>query len=455
MFDWLKKSKENAPKGGTAVMEGEKETTLDLKVKVLERKACQAVLAVTVPADEVSRAIEEAYKDVQKRAKLPGFRPGKAPMEMIKKNFQGQAVEHGINNLLRESVHEALEREKIVALTVPSVDKVDYHDGKPLKYEVKVECPPEVVLKDYKGLAVVKKVRPVSDDDVAQRLDALRENNAKLAPSADESVGDKHFVLADYEAALDGVPVEGGKAQDQMIEVAAPQSITGFNEGLKGMKKGETKDVPIQFPADHPNKALAGKPVIFKVTVKDIKEKQLPAADDEFAKDLGMASLTELKDRLRQNLQAERTREERQEVEKQIIDGLLANHAFEVPPSLVQERAQRLTERLKEFMVRQGASEADWTANEPKMRERNMPEAEKQVRLSYLLTTIAEKESIEAADAEVDEAVRKAAEEVSADRVEELKKWYEERRENLRAQLKEEKIFKFLLDNARVTEPAA
>ena len=456
MFGWLKKQKESAAKsGGAAVLDNEKDSAPDLKVKVLERKGCTASLSVTVPAEEVSFAVEEAFKDEQKHARLPGFRQGKAPMEMIRKNFAGQALEHGINELLRETVHLALEQEKIIPLTAPAVDKVDYHDGKPLKYEVKVECAPEVHLKDYKGIPVVKKANPVTDADLAQRLDGLRENNAKLAPSADDVVTEKHFALVDYEASVDGKPVEGGKALDQLVEVSAPQSLAGFNEALKGMKKGETKDAVIPFPAENPNKALAGKDVLFKITVKDIKEKKLPAADDEFAKDLGLESLAQLQDNLKKNLVGERAREEQQEIEKQLIDGLLANHPFDVPPSLVEERAERLTERLKEFLVRQGASAADWGANEGKMKERNRPEAEKQVRLSYLLIAIAEKEAIDATDADVEESIRKAAADVSADKVEELKKWYEERRDNLRAQLKEEKIFKFLLDNAKVTEPTA
>jgi trigger factor len=451
MFNWLKKDKD-ASKGGAAVLEKD---APEIKVKVLERKGCQAVLAVTVPADEVSAAVEEAYKDVQRQARMPGFRPGKAPMELIRKNFHGQAVEHGINNLLRETVHHALEQEKIVPLTVPSVDKVDFHEGKPMKYEVKVECPPEVVLKSYTGLPLSKPARPDAAAELEKRLDGLRENNAKLAPSTDETVLDKHFVLADYEATLDGKPVDGGKAQDQMIEIAAPQSMSGLNEGLKGMKKGETKDIPVQFPAEHPSKLLAGKTVDFKVTLKDIKEKQVPAADDEFAKDLGLESLAALKERLAKNLESETIRKEREALEKQVIEALLERHPFEVPPSQVEERAAHLTERLKSFLMSQGASEADWTANQAKMTEKNRPEAEKQVRTSYLLVEIAKKEKIEAGDADVDAALEKAVKDAAPGKADEMRKWFEERREGLKAQIREEKIFDFLIQQAQVTEQKA
>lgn len=462
MFNWLKKDKDAGPdsartskesaKGGAAVMEKD---APELKVKLMERKGCSATLSVAVPADEVSWAIDEAYKEVQKQAKLPGFRPGKAPMDLIKKNFHGHAVEHGINNLLRETVQLALDQEKITPLTVPSVDKVDFNEGKPLKYEVKVECPPDVELKSYTGLPLTKNPMPAGDAELQKRLDGLRENNAKLAPSADEAVSEKHFVLADYEAFLDGAPVDGGKAVDQMIEIAAPQALTGFNEGLKGMKKGESKTIPVTFPAEHPSKALAGKSVDFKVVLKDIKEKQLPAADDEFAKDLGLESLAQLKERLEQSIKTENTRKEREELERQVIEGLLSRHTFDVPPSQVEDRAQHLTERLKSFLMSQGASPADWDANKQKMVEKNRPEAEKQVRTSYLLIEIAKKEKIEATDADVDAAMEKASAEVAAEKRDEMKKWFEERRENLKAQIREEKIFDFLIQKAQVTEQTA
>ena len=455
MFGWKKKEKVTPQKaeGGASTEVVEKDTA-ELKVKVLERKGCSATLAVTVKAEEVSLAVEDAFKEVQRQAKLPGFRPGKAPMEMIRRDFHGHALEHGINNLIKETVEQALEQEKIIPLAVPSVDKVDYHDGKPLKYEMKVECTPEVVLKDYRGLPIVKKIQPLTDAEVEERLNSLRENNAKLVPSAEEVVSEKSFAVVDYDATLEGKTIEGGKAQDQLIEVSAPQSMAGFNDGLKGMKKGETKDVPIKFPDDHPNKDLAGKTALFKVTVKDVKEKKLPAVDDEFAKDLGMESLEKLRTALRTNMEAERSRQEHDDLEKQVIDALLERHPFEVPASQVESRAHDLTERLKKYVLSQGASAADWAKNEPTMVDKNRVEAERQVRLSYLLLEIAEKEGIEGTDADVDEAIAKAVKDALPEKAADAKKWFEQRRQAMKGQLKEEKIFKFLIDHAKVTEQA-
>jgi trigger factor len=302
---------------------------------------------------------------------------------------------------------------------------------------------------------LIKKISPVTDADVEARLTELRESNAKLAPATEDAVSDKHFAAVDYEATLDGKPVEGGKAQDQLVEIAAPQSLAGFNDALKGMKVGETKDAVITFPAEHPNKALAGKGVNFHITVKELKEKRLPAADDEFAKDVGVESFAMLKEKIQKNLEAQRTREQREDLERQAIEALLERHPFEVPASLVESRAKDLTERLKSMLMSQGASPADWSVNEPKMLERNRPEAEKQVRLSYLLVEIANKEKIEASEADVDKAVEKAVNDVAEGKREEMRKWFAERRENLRAQLKEEKLFDFLIQNGQVTEQNA
>jgi trigger factor len=336
-------------------------------------------------------------------------------------------------------------------VAVPTVNGIQYDLGKPLKFEVQVECSPEVPLKDYKGLPVEKKPVDVPEDEVSKRLEEMREANAKLVPSADEKVGEKHFAVVDYIGTLDGLPIEGGKAEGQIIDMSAPQALAGFTEGVKGAKVGETREVPVLFPAEHPKKELAGKQVVFRVTVTQIKDKQVPALDDEFAKDVGTNDLADLKDRLRKSMEHERSRAERQRLEKEVSDRLLEAHAFDVPPSMVEERARHLTANLKQYLSRQGASEEDWKANEAKMLERNRAEAERSIRLSYLLTAIADKEKIEVSDAEVDELLRKSVESVEPARRKEMEKWMSGRRDEVRAQLKEEKIFTLLIEGAKAT----
>jgi trigger factor len=456
MFGWMKKEKnEAAPKSGAGRAAVKEKPLGDLKVKVKERKGCAAELAVEVPADRVEAALEESFERVRAKVKMPGFRAGKVPLDVVKKNFPEAAWDDAVDRLLRESVHQAVEDEKIPLVSVPTVNKVDGQPGKALKFEVTLECAPDVSVKDYKGLPVQKKALSVGEADLEKRLADLRDAHAKLILSKDAAVAGHHFVVVNYDSFLNGVAVTNGQAKDQLIEMSAAQNVKGFTEGLIGAKDGETRDIPVEFPENHPQKTLAGKTVNFKVTVTAIKEKSLPALDDDFAKDVGAASLDELKTKLRKDLEATQARAQRQDLEKQVIDGLLTRNPFAVPPSQVEERAKHLTEQLKHFLREQGASEDEWTANQDKLMERNRPEAERQVRLSYILGKIIDEEKLAVNDQDVEVQVRKIVDTIAPERRADAEKWMDGRRDTLRAQLREEKLFDFLIQNAKVTEPAA
>lgn len=427
-----------------------------LKIKVKERQACLAVLSVQVSEGRVNEAVEDAYRHIQNRAKIPGFRPGKAPLDIVKKNFAGTAREEALDKTLRRAVVEAIENEKLDAVATPTVDKIEYGENKPLRFELKVETAPEVVLKNYKGLALDKRVKAFSDADVDKELEKLREMNAKLAPAvAGTVIDEKHFVIVDYNATMDGKPWEGGDAKGQMIDMSAPQTIAGFTDGLKGGKTGETREFDVTFPADYPKKELAGKPLRFNVTIQDIKEKQLPALDDDFAKDVNFESLSALKETLRKKLEADFERGVRQALERQVSDQLVDLHPLDLPPSQVTERTEYLNQRLKQYLLRQGASEEDWKSNAEKMTGKNKLEAERQLRLSYLLNAIGRQEKIEITDADIDAFINTLVEREPAPQRAEAQKYLEQRREDLRAQLWEEKLYTRLIEWAAVKEVPA
>lgn len=456
MFGWKKKGKNETNAKNGAERTALKEKPLgDLKVKVKDRKGCTAELSVEVPADRVEAALEESFARVRAKVKMPGFRAGKVPLEVVKKNFPEAAWEDAVDRLLRETVHEAVEGEKLPLISVPSVNKIDGQPGKALKFEVSLECVPEVSVKDYKGLPIQKKPLAVTEADLEKRLGDLRDAHAKLVLSKDAAVAGHHFAVVDYDSFLNGVPVANGKAKDQLIEMSAAQNVKGFSEGLIGAKDGETREIPVEFPENHPQKTLAGKTVQFKVTVTAIKEKSIPPLDDDFAKDVGAASLDELKTKIRKDLEATQTRAQRQDLEKQLIDGLLQRNLFSVPASQVEERTKHLTEQLKHFLREQGASEEEWKTNQDKMLERNRPEAERQVRLSYILGKIIEEEKLTVSDSDVEVQVRKIVDSIAPERRSDAEKWMDGRRDTLRAQLREERLFDFLIQNAKVTEPAA
>lgn len=456
MFGWKKKEKPLTSETADGEKAAAPAAVSDgLTVKVKDRAACSVVMSVEVPAVRVQEATEESYRRVQAKVKLPGFRPGKAPLDMVKKNFHDAAWEDAVDHLLRESIYDALTKEKVAGVSAPVVDKIVGEPGKPLRFELKVECAPEAKVKDYAGLPLVKKTPVPLEADIEKRLAEIRESHAKLVLSKDGTVEKKHFVVVDYESFLDGVPVRNGKATQQLIEMGAAQNVEGFTEGLLGAKDGETRDIPVKFPAEHPQKDLAGKTVNFKATVTAIKEKEYPVLDDEFAKDIGAKDLAEVKESVRKDLETGRTRAERQDLEKQVVDELLQRNVFDVPSSQVEERAKQLTERLKEFLKERGATAADWQAQEPKMFEKNRPEAERQVRLSYILGKILEQEKVAVSDEDVDAHIEKILGGARPDQRAEVETWMRSRRDNVKAQLREERLFDFLIQNAKITEAPA
>ncbi len=457
MFGWGKKEKtavkepDQKEKKGEKTIQIEKDTKA-FKVKVTSRQPCQVLLHVQVPVTDVNKANETAFLDIQSKAKVSGFRPGKAPLEVIKKNYVGTAWEQAVNALLRESVVKALEQEKIDPITTPIIEKIDCDLNKPLHFDMKVECAPDIRLKEYKKISLKKKTKTISEEDVNKKFDELRESHAKLIVSKDDIVANHHFIVVDYEGSIDGAPLKMGKAENQLIDMSASQSIPELTEGLRGAKTGETKEIPVTFPKDHPNKELSGKTVSFRVTVSSVKEKELPQADDEFAKDVGCENMADLKDKIRNNLQIEFDRSVKQDMQNQVISDLLEKNTFDVPVSLVNERREFLNHQLKHYLMQHGATEESWKESEEKMSDKNKPEAERQVRLSYILSKIADEEKLVVEDMELDEMIRESVESAESGRRDEMKKMLNERREHLRAQMKEEKIFNLLLDNAKTTE---
>lgn len=473
MFGWMKKQKndgaatetvEKSDKGLEAVATEtpskkiEKGTGSDapeikeLKVKVKDRKGCTVSMTVEVPAGDVGVFLEKAFRRVQSKAKIPGFRPGKAPLEMVKQNFADVAWDEAVDGILNETIHEALTREKMIGVAAPVVEKIQGQPGHVFRYDLKVECFPDFSVKDYKGLPINKKTVEIAEADIAKQLEEIRESHAKLVLSTASAVEKNHFVVVDYDSYLGTQPVKNGQAKNQMIDMGATQNVEGFTEGLLGARDGEKRDIPVKFPAEHPQKDLAGKTLTFKTVVTAIKEKTLPALDDEFAKDVGAKDLNDLKEHLRKDMETRGLRQQREDLEKQVIEGLLSRNLFEVPPSQIEQRAKDLTGHLKKFLMERGAAMSDWEPNEAKMMDKNRPEAERQVRTSYILGRLLEAEKIVVSDEDLDGKVKSLVENSTVGQRADVEKWTNERRENIRAQMREEKLFDFLIQNANVTD---
>jgi trigger factor len=425
------------------------EKPLATKVKVIKEEDCLVTLSVELPKEAVALELESVYQRIQSRAALPGFRTGKAPMDLVRKNFAEKARQTLLEELISRASTQVIRERKLEVIDTPRVEKLEYDSGKPLLFHLRVEKDPVVKAKDYKGIKINKPSTTVTEEDIAKTLEDIRERNASLVASTSPTVGKTHFAVIDFEGKIEGKPFPGGSAKNYLLDMTQPQTIAGFSDGILGAEVNKERAVPVRFPADYARKEWANKEAIFQVTVKEIKEKKLANLDDDFAKDLGLASLADLKQKVRDNLQKDLDAKAEKDVEEQIHRALLDNHKFSIPPTLVEERVETLTRRTLSSLNRQGLVAQGDKQAEATVREKSRPQAEKDVRLSYLLKAIATQEKLFAEQADVDELKKKALAETQ-DKPENVDKYFAERDLAIRASLTETKVLDFLKKNAKI-----
>jgi trigger factor len=357
------------------------EKPLTIKTKVIKEESCEMTFSVELPKTEVDKETDAVFQNIQSRASLPGFRTGKAPLDLVRRNFSEKARQTVLENLIGRSAAQVLRERKLQTLDTPRIENISFEPGKPLVFQMKVEKDPELKVRDYKGIKVNQKADTVTDATVSRTLEELQERNSTLVQSSAETLAKNQFAVIDFDGKIDGKAFSGGSAKDYLLDMTTPQTIAGFSEGLLGAKLNEVRDVTATFPADYPRKEWAGKTAVFHVTIKEIKEKKLPALDDEFAKDLGLTSLAELKQKVRENLEKELTARTEKEVEDQLFQTLIDKNTFSVPASMVEQRVKTLMQRARTQLERQGLMKAGDTQADAALRERVRPQADKDVRM--------------------------------------------------------------------------
>jgi len=419
------------------------EKPMTVKSKVLKEEPCEISFSVEVPKDEVGKETESVFRDIQTRAALPGFRTGKAPIEMVRQQFADRARRTILENLIGKAATQVIRERKLSAIDTPKVEKIEFEFEKPLVFHMKVEKDPDVKAKDYKGIKVTSAPKPVTEDMVTKTLDEIRERNANLITVEGGKADKTNFAVIDFDGKINGKPLQGGSSKNYLLDMAQPQTIAGFAEGLLGAVAGENRTVTVTFPADYARKEIAGKEAVFDISVKEIKSKKLAALDDDFAKDLGLTSLAELQQKVKDNLEKEEKARADKEMEEQIYQALLDNNSFTVPPTLVEDRAVTLTRRAMQSLSRQGLVQPGDAQAEKTLAEKSRPQAERDVRLSYLIKAIAAQEKIIATDADVDALKKKALDE-SKDQAENVEKYFKEHDDSIRISLAEGKVLDFL-----------
>ncbi|MED4871291.1 trigger factor [Geobacillus stearothermophilus] len=389
----------------------------------------EGVLTVEVDAEQVNKGLDAAFKKVVKNIALPGFRKGKVPRVLFEKRFGVEALyQDALDILLPGAYAKAVEEAGIEPVSMPEIDIEQMEKGKSLIFKAKVTVKPEVKLGQYKGLEVEKMDTTVTDEDVENELKRLQENYAELVVKEDGTVENGDTVVIDFEGVVDGEPFEGGKAENYSLEIGSGTFIPGFEEQLVGMKAGEEKEIQVTFPEEYHAEQLAGKPATFKVKVHEVKAKQLPALDDEFAKDVDeeVETLDELKAKIRARLEEAKKNEAETALRNAVVEKAAANAEIDIPAVMVQNETDRMLREFDQRLQMQGLNLQLYYQfsgqDEAALREQMKEDAEKRVRAALTLEAIAKAENIEVTDEEVEEELQKMAEayNLSVDKLKEL-----------------------------------
>jgi trigger factor len=415
-------------------------------------------LSITIPAPEVEKAFDGVAKAVSKEARIPGFRQGKIPRELLEKHYGQQIRAEVRDRLLNEKLVEALESKQLSPVAVPHVHLDTLERGKPFTFTAEFDIQPEVKLGSYKGLKVATVKVEVTDAEIDGQLDGMRKQAAQLVPVLVRDTVEKgDMVLIDYEGTIGGVPFQGGKAENAYIEVGGDGYLPQFSEALEGAKVPGERIFPVDFPADYGAKELAGKGASFTVKLKEIKRKELPALDDEFAKDVGVDTLAALRERVKQSLETQKKRDAETEQRRLLIEALVAANPFEIPASMVDQQAERMVESAQARVAQMVGRNIELSAEErDNLRKENQSNAELQVRGGLLMLEVAKAEKLTVDTSEVDAEIEQMAKAFGAD-APRLSAHYRdpETRDRLRYRLLEEKVVKFLLDQAEKSDGPA
>ncbi len=419
-----------------------------LKVEYIEETAVRKALAFEIEPEVVGKEIDARVKEYARRAKLPGFRPGKIPLEVIRKRFRDQVLGDVAESIVNRVVFEELEGRGLKPLTMPKVSDLKIDEGQPMTFRAVFETLPLVDLPEYRGLAVSTRNPKVEDADVDRELERRRDESARFDPVESRAVRRGDFAVVDllWRPAAGG---KGGRDENALIEVGGEGNHPDMAATLEGMSVGDTRGVRLTWPDGHP--ALAGQTIDYTVTVKAIKEKIVPAADDEFAKDLDFESLKDLRESLRKRLHAAEERKIDREVKGALVEALVARASFEVPEALVERHMTSRTENAARGLAFQGIDPRKVGVNWREYRDAQRQDSVKAAKADILLDQIARREGVEVQDAEIDAEVARIAQRMNKSK-EAVRRQMEKEGDldSLRARLREEKTLDLIKANARL-----
>ena len=426
-----------------------------MSVKSCEKlEKSKVALTIEVSAEDFEAAINKAYLKMRGKMNIPGFRPGKAPRKMIESMYGAEVFyEEAVNILLPDAYEDAVKEQELKVVGYPEVELESCgKDGVVFKCTVAVY--PEVTLGQYKGLEAPKAEVNVTDEDVENRLNEMADRNSRLV-SVEREIQKGDTADIDFEGFDNGVPFDGGKGQNFDLEIGSGSFVPGFEDQLVGMKAGEEKDIDITFPENY-TPELAGKPVVFHVKVNEVKEKQVPAIDDEFAKDVSeFDTLKDLKADIKKKLTAERTESAQRAFEDVLMAKVAEGIEADIPEEMVELQAERMMEQFKQQLASQGIPFDQYlkmtNTAEADFRKQAQGPAADQVKMDLAVEAIIKAEGLEASDEDVESEMKSVAEKYGMD-LDAVKKYL--RPEDVKEQVIREKVVKLVADSAVAVAPA-
>ncbi|CDD37347.1 trigger factor [Clostridium sp. CAG:356] len=428
---------------------------MNCKVEKTEN-ANEVKLEITVEAEKFENAMKKVYFQNAKYFNIPGFRKGKAPMNIVEKYYGAQIFyEDAFNEVATEAYEEALTENKIDVVSRPEVDIAQMEKGKDLIFTAVVQTKPEVKLGKYKGIEIQKIEYKVDKKDVDHELEHMQEHNSRLVTVDDRPLENGDTATIDFEGFVDGVAFEGGKAEGHELEIGSGTFIPGFEEQLIGMELENEKEIKVTFPKEYFSKDLAGKDATFKVKLHDIKKKELPELDDEFAKDVSeFDTLEELKKSIKEKLTKNKEQREKYETEEAVLKAVCEDSKLDIPSGMIELEIDNMLKDFEQRLSYQGLNLEQYLKmigkTEEEMRKEYEPQAIEAIKSRLVLEAIMKAEKIEASEEEIKAKMEEMAKSYGKD-VEELSK-NENLKNYLAEGIKSEKALEFIVNNAKVTE---
>ena len=426
---------------------------MSLQVEKLEKN--MAKLTIEASAEDLEKAIEQAYQKQKKQISIPGFRKGKVPRQMVEKMYGKEVFyEDAANALIPDAYDKALEECEEDIVSSPKIEVTQIEAGKPFIFTATVALKPEVKLGKYKGVKVDKIDTTVTDEEVDAEINKERENNARNITVEDRPVKDGDMTTLDFEGFVDGVAFEGGKGENYPLTIGSGAFIPGFEEQLVGAEIGKEVEVKVTFPEDYQAENLKGKDVVFKCTIKEIKEKELPELDDEFASEVSeFETLAEYKEDIKKNLTEKKEKDAKNAKEDAAIKAAVEASEMEIPEAMLETQQRQMVDEFAQRITMQGLSMEQYFqftgTNYQQMVEQVKPQAEERIKSRLVLEAIAKAENIEATEEDYEKELETMADvyQMELDKVKEL--MGEREKKNIMQDLAVRKAAEFVAENAK------